>query len=171
MNHPARFAAIAVLAASCLALGACGKKEKAHQAAPAKPSSSTEVAPARTSFEEPSEDVLRKLMFQQIERFDAAGGVPMTVTSTGQSGRVRQKLHEARKLDCKLMTVAGMFDCTMNLKVKMWFDGQPEPEAALDDNKGLRAFRDDGGTWHDCTYENTENKALCQKAWAGGLVQ
>lgn len=156
------------LLASCLALAACGKKppEPAHSPKQAKAAQAEESAPARTSFEEPPEDVLRKFMFKAYEKMDAAGGVPMTVTASGASGRVRMKLYEVRKTDCKLIDIPsiappGKFDCTVNLKVKMWWDGQREPSEPSDDNKGIFVIQDDRGNWLDCSHEAKKNREFC----------
>lgn len=155
------------LIASCLALGACGRKapEPVHTPRHATPAAS-EAAPARTSFEEPPEDVLRKFMFKAYEKMDDAGGVPMTVTATGKSGRVRLKLYKVRKTSCKLIDIPsvappGKFECTVNLKVKMWWDGQREPREPGDDNKRISVIQDDRGNWLDCDHEAEKNKDFC----------
>jgi hypothetical protein len=155
------------LLASCLALAACSKKasEPVHTPKQAKPAES-EAVPARTSFEEPPEDVLRKFMFKAYEKMDDAGGVPLTVTASGKSGMARLKLYEVRKTDCKLIDIPhvappGMFECTVNLKVKMWWDGQREPREPSDDNKRIAVIQDDRGNWLDCDHEAEKNKEFC----------
>lgn len=158
----------APLLAFFLALGACSKKppEPARTPKQATAEQAESSAPVRTSFEEPPEDVLRKFMFKAYEDMDAAGGVPMTATASGTSGRVRMKLYEVRKTDCKLIGIpsiapAGMFDCTVNLKVKMWWDGQREPSEPSDDNKGIFVVQDDRGNWLDCSHEAKKNREFC----------
>lgn len=155
------------LLAFCLALAACSKKapKPVHMPEQAMPTE-TQAAPARTSFEEPPESVLKEFMFKAYEKLDAAGGVPMTVTASGTSGRVRMKLYEVRKTDCKLIDIPsiappGKFDCTVNLKVKMWWDGQREPGEPSDDNKGIFVIQDDRGNWLDCSHEARKYKEVC----------
>jgi hypothetical protein len=155
------------LLASCLALAACGKKapEPVHTPRQAKPAEA-EAAPVRTSFEEPPEDVLRKFMFKAYEKMDDAGGLPVTVTATGRSGRLRVKLYEVKKTGCKLIDIPsvappGKFECTVNLQVKMWWDGQREPREPGDDNKRISAIQDDRGNWLDCDHDAQENKDFC----------
>jgi predicted small lipoprotein YifL len=158
-----------LLVASCVALAACGKEvpQPAHTPRHAKPAESGEALPAeRTSFEEPPEDVLRKFMFKAYEKMDDAGGVPVTVTATGKSGKVRVKLYEVKKTGCKLIDIPsvappGKFECTVNLQVKMWWDGQREPREPADDNKRIDVIQDDRGNWLDCDHDAQENKAFC----------
>jgi len=154
------------LLALCLALAACGKKapDPVHTPKQAKSAEST-AAPARTSFEEPPEDVLKEFMLKAYEKLADAGGLPVTATATGTSGRIRVKLFEVRKSDCKMIDPSiarpGKFDCTVNLQVKMWWDGQLEPSEPSEDNKRIDVIQDDRGNWLDCTHEAKKNKNFC----------
>lgn len=158
-----------VLVGSCVALAACGKEvpQPTHTPNHAKAASSGEASPAgRTSFEEPPEDVLRKFMFKAYEKMDGAGGVPVTVTATGRSGKVRVKLYEVRKTGCRLIDIPsiappGKFECSVKLKVKMWWDGQREPREPGDDNKRIAVIQDDRGNWLDCDHGAQENRDFC----------
>lgn len=147
------------LALCIAALGACGRKAPEPSSAP-KPAP---VAGKPAALEEPSEEVLRQLMFKAYEKMDGAGGVPMTVTATGSSGRVRLKLSEVRKSDCKPSAIGlpGLYECSVSLQVKYWWDGQLEPDRASEDNKRIDVIRNDSGAWLDCTHDAQENKAFC----------
>lgn len=160
------FLAVSLLA-SCTGLAACSKKapEPVHPPRQPEPAES-QSAPGRTSFPEPPEDVLKKLMLKAYEKLDDAGGLPVTVTATGKSGRIRVRLVDVRKSECKLIDIPsiappGKFDCTVNLRVKMWWDGQLEPSEPGEDNKGIDVIQDDLGNWLDCTHEAEKNKDFC----------
>lgn len=158
------------IALCIVALGACGRKAPEPSSAPKPaPVARTEPAPdarKQAAFEEPSEEVLRQLMLKAYEKLDGAGGLPMTVTATGHTGRVRMKLSEVRKADCKLadpfaVSLPGLYECSVILQVKYWWDGQREPDKAAEDNKRISVIRDDHGAWLDCTHDAQKNKAFC----------
>jgi hypothetical protein len=147
------------------ALGACGRKAPEPPGGAPKPAPAAEKAVAKepVALEEPSEEVLGQLMIRAYERLDAAGGMPMTATATGQSGRVRMKISEVRKSDCKLAVdrLPGLYECSVAMQVKYWWAGQPEPDRALEDNKRIEVIRDDEGTWLDCTNDAQSHKEYC----------
>lgn len=166
-----------VIIASCMTIISCSKKipEPVHTPKPTKQvqreeqnkeQSEEQEIVERTSFEEPSEAVLKKFMFAAYKKMDDAGGVPMTVTASGKGGNVRLKLYDVRKTDCKLIDIPsvaprGKFECTVNLQVKMWWDGQREPDHPSDDNKRIDVIQNDDGEWLDCSHEAKKNKDFC----------
>ena len=155
------------LLASMTALAACGRKAPEPVPAP-KPAKAAEgqAAPERGSFEEPPEEVLKAFMFKAYGKMDDAGGLPVTVTATGKSGKLRAKLFEVRKTGCKRVDIPsvappGKFECTVNLQVKMWWDGQREPSKPGNDNKRIDVIQDDRGNWLDCSHEAEKNRDFC----------
>ena len=68
---------------------------------------------------EPSEADVRRIITEQYEQIDKAGGLPVTMTATGQSAVLRGKVFEARKESCRKLPGAepGEWECSANLMV------------------------------------------------------
>ncbi len=153
-----------MLAAGCSKSG----PEPATQATlPLAPSAATYPVSATPIVveEEPSEQVLRELMFRQYEVLNQRGGVPATVTATGKSGNIRSKLYEVRKGECRQNPVdpPGMYECGVDLMATIWWEGQREPTKPLSDSKRISVIRDQNGVWIDCTY-NLDRNSVCSKS-------
>lgn len=115
-------------------MGACSKKEAP---APSPPTSAPKVATATKQppgipvpDEEPSAEVVRKLEFQRYEAIEKQGGMPMTVTATGQSIVLRPKLYEVRKESCKPQPQQppGNYECSSIIKLSLAPDGRNPSE-------------------------------------------
>ena len=152
----------------CFLVAACSKSkpESPSQAAlPLAPSASYPVSATPIVIdEEPSEQVLRDLMFRQYEALNERGGLPATVTATGKSGNIRTRLYEVRKGECtqKPVDPPGMYECGVNLMATIWWEGQREPTKPLSDAKRISVIRDENGLWIDCTY-NQDRNSVCSK--------
>lgn len=154
----------------CLSAAACSKSgpEPATQATlPLAPAAATYPVAATPIVvdEEPSEQVLRELMFRQYEALDKRGGLPATVTATGKSGNIRTRLYEVRKGECAQKSVdpPGMYECGVNLMVTIWWEGQQEPTKPSSDSKRISVIRDENGVWVDCTY-NADRNSVCSRS-------
>ena len=74
---------------------------------------------------EPSEAVLRKLVFQQYDEIEKAGGLPLTVSASGKSFTLRIKLYDVRKESCKPspQSPKGSYECDLLLLSSWSTDG------------------------------------------------
>lgn len=103
-----------------------------HAAAPA-------AAPVPTG--EPGAADVERLAIEPYARIDEAGGLPLTVTATGQSFVVDAKLFEARKTDCTKLPLSkpGQWECTAALMVgSCKNDCDPALEEPLSHNERIR---------------------------------
>ena len=103
-KNPSSLLPIAALAAA-LALSACG-------------SSSPKPVPA----EEPSESDIVDILESQYERINDAGGMPVTVTASGNSMVLKPKIWEAHKDEpCRPLPQSdpGEYECSLNLMMTM----------------------------------------------------
>lgn len=129
-----------VLAAALLAAGCSKSKPEspARSSAEAPVASATSTAtPAKTPTgvpvpaQEPSETVLSKLAFQLYDEIEKAGGMPVTLTATGQSITLHPKLYEARKeknCDPTLQRPPGWYECHLILKLSLSPGGRDPSE-------------------------------------------
>ncbi len=152
----------------CCLIAACSKKEqpaKADSSVSSKSASPAVSAPSAVASEEPPEKVLRDLMFRQYAVLEAANGLPVTVTATGQSGRLRSKLYEVRKDKCEQSQLdpPGKYECGVDLMATAWFDGRREPTEPLSDSKRIVVMKDAKGVWIDCTY-NSDQDSICNRS-------
>lgn len=104
---------------------------------------SEDLAAARTPVpdEEPSEADVRRIITENYELIDKAGGLPVTMTATGQSMVLRGKVFEARKESCRQLPRAepGEWECTADLMVGMC-SGDCDPSLEEPSPKGERVF-------------------------------
>ena len=108
-------------------LAGCKKKEAETQpellsaAAPATATSKAVAAPIPIPNEEPSEDVLRKLMFEQYEALGKAKDLRIVHPSSGTSARIEPKLHKAVKEYCKPTPYIqpGSYECHMKIWITL----------------------------------------------------
>lgn len=109
------------------------------------------VAPARKAElsvdampvpgEEPSEADVRRIITQQYELISDAGGLPVTMTATGQSMVLRGKVFEARKESCQKLPAAkpGEWECSADLMVGLCSgDCDPSLEEPLPKGERVR---------------------------------
>jgi hypothetical protein len=113
------FVALAALA-SC----ACG-----DGAVPGEPSASATLVPVPAG--EPPADVVRALLFEQYDEINKAGGLPVTMTATGQSLVIKPTLYEARVEQCRPVPQAkpGDFECSLIILLSLQpGDGKPSEQ-------------------------------------------
>lgn len=140
---------------SCLLFAASSRREAAVKAVPP-PASGADVSTASprapTSAQEPPEEVLRDLMFRQYKALNMEGGMPVVVTASGRSGILRSKLYSVSKNRCVHgpPRPPGVFECSLDLMVTMWWDGQREPRVPGKDAKRIDVVQDANGVWIDC---------------------
>lgn len=81
-------------------------------------------------LEEPSEAVLRKLEFESYAEIEKMGGMPVTITATGQSLTLRPKLYEVRKKKCTPtpQAPAGWYECSLIITLSLAPDGSDPSE-------------------------------------------
>jgi len=78
---------------------------------------------------EPPDHVVRRLEFQRYEEIEKAGGLPVTITATGQNLVLHPKLYEVRNDSC--LTVPrrpDAFECHLTIKVSLDPDGRDPKE-------------------------------------------
>lgn len=88
---------------------------------------------------EPSEADVRRIITENYELIDKAGGLPVTATATGQSLVLRGKVFEARKESCRKLPGAkpGEWECSANLMVGLC-SGDCDPSMEEPSPKGER---------------------------------
>lgn len=105
----------------------------------AKSSNAPVVAGASVPDEEPSAEDVRRLFIEQYERLERAGGLPATVTATGQSMVLHSKVFDARKESCHRLPGAepGEWECEAELMMGLC-SGDCDPSAEEPLPKGER---------------------------------
>lgn len=88
---------------------------------------------------EPSAEEVRRAFFDLYERLDTAGGLPVTMTATGQSTVLRAKLFDARKESCRTLPHAkpGEWECEAELTMSLC-SGDCDPADEEPSTKGER---------------------------------
>jgi hypothetical protein len=107
--------------------------------AAAAPGASAPVADAPVPDEEPSAADVRRLSIEKYERLEEAGGLPMTMTATGQSMVFHSKVFDARKESCHQLPGAkpGEWECEAELMMGLC-TGDCDPSAEEPLPKGER---------------------------------
>jgi hypothetical protein len=153
----------------CGMTAACSKREepaKAIASSPPTPAPKSAPLDTATIDEEPPEPVLRELMFRRYAWLDEQGGLPVTVTATGRSGKIRSKLYEVRKNECTKSKTPGdpigLYECSVNLMVTMWWDGRKEDRNPSPKGERISVMKDASGVWVDCDYAR-DTKNVCTK--------
>ena len=93
---------------------------------------------------EPPADVVRDLMFEEYAELEKAGPMPATVTASGQALKLRAKLFDARKEECRPrpQQPPGRYECTLTIKLSLTGDGS-DPAREEPSEQGARL----GVTW------------------------
>lgn len=118
---------VAIAFAIVMLLAGCKKKEAEPQPelrTPAAPIAATGKAVAAAipiPNEEPSEDVLRKLMFEQYEALGKVKDLRIVHPSSGQSAPIHPKLHKALKEYCNPTPYIqpGTYECHMRIWITL----------------------------------------------------
>ena len=143
-----------VAASLVLCLAACSDPPVSGQAHPgpdavaAAPSAAAEhPVPAG----EPPAEVVRDLLFEEYAELENAGPMPMTVTASGQSLKLRAKLFDARKEDCRPVPQQppGHYECSLTIKLSLTGDGS-DPAREEPSEQGARLgvkWDATGGRW------------------------
>ncbi|WP_155944483.1 hypothetical protein [Pseudoxanthomonas sp. Root630] len=88
---------------------------------------------------EPSAEEVRRAFFDLYEKLDVAGGLPVTITASGQSTVLRAKLFDARKESCRTLPHAkpGEWECEAELMMSLC-SGDCDPADEEPSPKGER---------------------------------
>ena len=136
-------------------LAACSKREaatpNAQVNAPAKapiaaqPKAKLVPVPA----EEPSDSVLRQLMFEQYAQIEDAGGLPLTATASNTNFILRVKLYDARKESCAPapQARAGTYNCSMTIKLAIAANKDPANARPYEKSERISVKWDPSGKW------------------------
>lgn len=102
---------------------------------------SAPVADALVPDEEPSAADVRRLSIERYERLEETGGLPATMTATGQSMVLHAKVFDARKESCRRLPGAkpGEWECEAELMMGLCA-GDCDPSAEEPLPKGERVF-------------------------------
>lgn len=95
---------------------------------------SAPVADALVPDEEPSAADVRRLSIERYQRLEEAGGLPATMTATGQSMVLHAKVFDARKESCRRLPGAkpGEWECEAELMMGLCADDcDPSAEEPL----------------------------------------
>lgn len=129
---------LALCAAACTDSSSSGAADTAPGAAPAAVASSAPAEhPVPTG--EPPADVVRDLIFEEYAELEKAGPMPVTVSASGQPLKLRAKLFDARKEDCRPQPQQppGHFECTLTIKLSLTGDGS-DPAREEPSEQGAR---------------------------------
>jgi len=77
---------------------------------------------------EPPADVVRRLEYARYKQIEDAGGMPVTMTATGQGITLHPKLYDVRKEKCtpSPQQPKGHFECEMTIRLTL-MEGDDEP--------------------------------------------
>ncbi len=164
--------AIVLLALTGLLVAGCSRRAAAPPPTPIPSASAGPAAVAATSpppqppppAQEPPEQVLRELITRQYEAIYDLGGLPVTVTANGYSGKLLAKIYSARKNRCVQgpPLPPGVFDCSLDLMVTMWWKGRREPSEPGQHAARLKVVQDANGVWLDCM-QHQQRDHICQR--------
>lgn len=148
-NRSMTVALLALLVAGCSRTEIPQPASSATTSPPIAPQNSqSEGVSAPT--EEPTNDVVRDLIFEEYREIEQAGGMPVTVTGTGQGIRLRAKLFHAQKEKCthSPQDPPGSYDCDLLIKVSMTGDGSdPANEEPSEQGERIGVKWDPSGKW------------------------
>lgn len=163
--------AILLLALTGLLVAGCSRRAAAAPPTPIQTASAGPAAVAAPALpqppppaQEPPEPVLRELITRQYEAIYDLGGLPVTVTANGYSGKLLAKIYSARKNRCVQgpPLPPGVFDCSLDLMVTMWWKGRREPSEPGQHGARLTVVQDANGVWHDCM-QHQQRDHICQR--------
>lgn len=99
---------------------------------------------------EPSADDVRRLVFERYQRIEDAGGLPMTMTATGQPLLIHTKVFDARKESCHRPPHAepGVWECEAQAQMALCNgDCDPALEEPLPKGERIGVRWDPAGQW------------------------
>lgn len=113
----------------------CGCSRDEPVADPA-PGTATQQPPALAAPQaspppgEPPEDALQKIEFANYAAIEKAGGLPVTVSASGQQLLLKPKLYSVRKEKCTPTPQApeGWYECSLTISVSLAEDGSDPSE-------------------------------------------
>ncbi len=99
------------------------------------------VADVPVPDDEPSAADVRRIAIESYERLEKAGGLPVTMTATGQSMVLHAKVFDARKESCRRLPHAkpGEWECEAELMMGLC-SGDCDPSAEAPSPKGERVY-------------------------------
>ncbi|MEO8366556.1 MAG: hypothetical protein ABI538_10155 [Pseudoxanthomonas sp.] len=114
------------------------------------PPQNSQIEGVAVPTEEPPNDVVRDLIFEEYRQIEDAGGIPATVTASGKGIQLRAKLFDANKQKCKRtpQSPPGWYECDLLIKVSMTGDGSdPANEEPSEQGARIGVKWDPSGKW------------------------
>jgi len=146
----------AALLFSMLLVTACSEKDKPKNedsiatSAALSPTQNAGTTAVPVPEEEPSDAVVRELMFEEYRELEKAGGLPVTATATGQNLTIRAKLFDARKEKCtpSPQDPPGWYECELTITLSLATGGK-DPANKKPSEQGARigVKWDPSGKW------------------------
>lgn len=133
--------ALALCATACTDSSPSGAADTAPAATDAAGVASSAPAEHPVPSGEPPADVVRDLTFEEYAELAEAGPMPVTVSATGQPLKLRAKLFDARKEECRPrpQQPPGRYECTLTIKLSLTGDGS-DPAREAPSEQGARLF-------------------------------
>ncbi len=108
---------------------------------------SSSATDSSATEEEPPDEVVERLQFEEYAEIEKAGGMPVQITATGRNIVLHPKLYSARNDSCRRLppSIGGGFECHLTIRLSLDPDGRDPSE------QGSRIFlhRAENGEWVD----------------------
>lgn len=133
MSRPVRLlawgGAIALVVAGLLSFLSMLDTETPPQSSKDRRRHRTPKTPVVPAPHEPPGDVVRRLEFYRYEEIEKMGGLPVTITATGQNLVLHPKLYSVRKDSCLVVPRRpDAYECHLTIKVSLDPDGRDPTE-------------------------------------------
>lgn len=124
-------------------LAGCGSEPRGGARGPGK--DSVVSADSAAMEEEPPDEVVERLQFEEYAEIEKAGGLPVQITATGRNVVLHPKLYSARNDSCRRLSrnIGGGFECHLTIRLSLDPDGRDPSE------QGSRMFlhKSEDGEW------------------------
>ena len=150
MKYPTLF-----LLALTLVMTGCSKNKDPNSDA-SMPSSSLSASQASEAVDvpvpedEPSNKVVRDLIYEQYDEVEKIGGLPVTMTASGKSFQLRAKLFDAKKEKCTRdpQTPPGWYSCDLTIRTSLTSNGtEPTEDDSSEQGARIGVKWDKSGKW------------------------
>lgn len=138
-----RMRPIVAILSSCVFFAGCRSEPRdAHH----RPGADSSLASDSSATEdEPPDEVVERLQFEEYAEIEKAGGLPVQITATGQNLVLHPKLYSARKDSCRRLhqNIGGGYECHLTITLSLDPDGRDPSQ------QGSRMFlhRTENGEW------------------------